>query len=73
MNHDATHPIEDILKTRPNCPIEQDVTVIQYKTWDKQEKCIGTVDLILMPSLFAMVATIYWPTYFYMGYVLKAG
>ena len=72
VDHDATHPIEDILKTRPNRLIEQDATIIQYKPWDKQAKCIDKVALILMPSLFAMVATIYWSTYLYMGYVLKA-
>ena len=73
VDHDATHPIEDILKTRPNCLVEQDATIIQYKPWDKQAKCIDKVALILMPSLFLMVATIYWSTYLHMGYVLKTG
>ena len=73
VDHDATHPIEDILKTRPNCHVEQEATIIQYKPWDRQAKCIDKVALILMPSLFAMVATIYWSTYLYMGYVLKTG
>ena len=73
VDHDATHPIEDILKPRPNYHIEQDATIIQYKPWDKQAKCIDKVALILMPSLFLIVSTMYWSTYLYMGYVLKAG
>ena len=73
VDHDATHPVEDILKTRPNCLVEQEATIIQYKPWDKQAKFIDKVALILMPSLFLMVATIYWSTYLHMGYVLKTG
>ena len=71
VDHDATHPIEDMLKTRPHCPIQQDATIVQYKPWDKQAKCIDRIALILMPSLFSIVAAIYWSTYLYIGYVLK--
>ena len=71
VDHDATHPIEDMLKTRPHCPIQQDATIVQYKPWDKQAKCIDRIALILMPSLFSIVAAIYWSTYLYIGYVLE--
>ena len=71
VDHDATHPIEDMLKTRPHCPIQQDATIVQYKPWDKQAKCIDRIALILMPSLFSIVAAIYWSTYLYIGYVSK--
>ena len=71
VDHDATHPIEDMLKTRPHCPIQQDATIVQYKPWDKQAKCIDRIALILMPSLFSIVSAIYWSTYLYIGYVLK--
>ena len=69
MDHDATHPIENILKKKPNLPVQKDAKIVQYKPWDKQAKCIDRIALILMPLLFLMVSAIYWSTYLYIGYV----
>ena len=69
VDHDATHPIENILKKKPNLPVQKDAKIVQYKPWDKQAKCIDRIALILMPLLFLMVSAIYWSTYLYIGYV----
>ena len=69
VDHDATHPIENILKKKPNLPVQKDAKIVQYKPWDKQAKCIDKIALILMPLLFLMVSAIYWSTYLYIGYV----
>ena len=69
VDHDATHPIENILKKKPNLPVQKDAKIVQYKPWDRQAKCIDRIALILMPLLFLMVSAIYWSTYLYVGYV----
>ena len=69
VDHDATHPIENILKKKPNLPVQKDAKIVQYKPWDKQAKSIDRIALILMPLLFLMVSAIYWSTYLYIGYV----
>ena len=67
VDHDATHPIENILKKKPNLPVQKDAKIVQYKPWDKQAKSIDRIALILMPLLFLMVSAIYWSTYLYIG------
>ena len=67
IDQDSSHPMDDILKKRPNHNVQQDAKIIQFKPWDKEAKIIDRYAMVLMPILFLIVAVIYWSSYLYMG------